>query len=247
MPNEDIGSRVDAGGVTIVQDIYDFPETGIGFDQNSPGVPGEAEAGDFFGRSLDTVQVGGTSRLAVGVPGEDVGSDANAGMVQLFTSDGEDIDPTVGLSQDTAGVGDTTESGDEFGDQVAFAAPGLADTVTRLAVSAPKEDGAADNTGLVQVFPVTDLDNEVTYTQASPNVPGTPQAGEKFGSSLAVVEGAAERVLLVGVPDDVGYSTGMVDVIPFGGGLPRFWAPGVDGLPTGGAVRFGASLAGVTG
>ena len=45
-----------------------------------------AEAGDQFGRSLDTVRVGGTTRLAVGVPGEDVGSDSNAGSVQLFSS-----------------------------------------------------------------------------------------------------------------------------------------------------------------
>jgi hypothetical protein len=247
VPNEDIGTRADAGGVTIVEDIYDTPESGVGFDQNSSGVAGDAEAGDYFGRSLDTVQVGGTSRLAVGVPGEDVGKDANAGMVQLFTSDGEDLDPTVGLSQDTAGVGDTTESGDEFGDKVAFAAPGLGDTVTRLAVSAPKENGAATDTGLVQVFPVTDLDNEVSWTQGSPNVPGTPQAGEKFGSSLAVVEGAAERVLLVGVPDDVGYNTGMVEVIPFGAGLLRFWAPGLDGGPAAGAARFGSALASVTG
>ena len=65
-PNEDVGSVTNAGAVTIVQDIYDFAEAGIGLDQNAAGVPGGAESGDLFGRSLDTVQVGGTSRLAVG-------------------------------------------------------------------------------------------------------------------------------------------------------------------------------------
>ena len=189
-------------------------------------MPGTAEAGDRFGRSLDTIQVGSTTRLAVGVPGEDIGSDANAGSVQLFTSDTEDIDPGPSLDQDTAGVSDSTESGDTFGDQVAWAAPGLGDTVTRLAVSAPKENGAAADTGMVQVFPITNLGAESTYTQDTAGIPGGAEAGDKFGSTLAVVEGAAERVLIVGVPDDVGNSTGMVDVIPFGGGTPRFWKPG---------------------
>ena len=59
-PNEDIGSLADAGAVTIVRDIYSTTlEGGIALDQNSPGVPGAAEAGDRFGRSLDTVKVGG--------------------------------------------------------------------------------------------------------------------------------------------------------------------------------------------
>ncbi len=247
VPNEDIGTRADAGAVTIVQDIYDPPESGIGLDQNSPGVPGAVEAGDQFGRSLDTVQVGGTTRLAVGIPGEDIGSDGNAGSVQLASSNGETLIPTVALSQDTAGVSGATESGDGFGDKVAFAAPGLGDGATRLAVAAPGEDGAAPDTGLVQVFPVTDLDDEVTYDQNSSGVPGVAEAGDRFGRALAVVEGATERVLLVGVPDDATNSAGMVDVIPFGGGVPRAWIPGAGGVPAGNADRFGASLASVTG
>ena len=74
------------------------------FSQDSAGVPGVVEAGDRFGRSLDTVRVGGTRRLAVGIPGEDVGSASNAGSVQLFTFNGVSLDPGVGLTQDTAGV-----------------------------------------------------------------------------------------------------------------------------------------------
>lgn len=93
-PNEDIGSRNDAGGVTVVQDIYfDDELIGVSLDQDASGVPGSSEAGDYYGRSLDTVLVGSTSRIAVGAPGENVGSDSNAGLVQLFSSDTEDIDP----------------------------------------------------------------------------------------------------------------------------------------------------------
>ncbi len=52
--------------MTILEDVYDVPERGIAIDQNWPGVPGKPEAGDRFGRSLDTIQVGSTTRLAVG-------------------------------------------------------------------------------------------------------------------------------------------------------------------------------------
>ena len=56
VPGEDIGSVADAGSVIILQDLYDPVETGVAIDQNSAGVPGVAEAGDQFGRSLDSVK-----------------------------------------------------------------------------------------------------------------------------------------------------------------------------------------------
>jgi hypothetical protein len=45
------------------------------------------------------------------------------------------------------------------------------------------------------------------------------------------------------VPDDLQYSTGMVDVIPFGGAAARSWRPGADGIGSTGASRFGYSVA----
>ena len=248
VPNEDIGSLADAGSVIILQDQYDPVETGVALDQNSAGVPGVAEAGDRFGRSLDSVNVisDGTTRLAVGVPGEDVGPAANAGSVQLFGSDESNLAPGVGLTQDTAGVSDVAEAGDLFGDRLAFGLLGRPSSSIRLAVSAPAEDGGATDTGLVQVFPITDLDAEVSYSQASPGIPGAVTAGDRFGGSLAAVIGAPERALIVGVPDDQDHSTGMVNVIPFDGGTPRFWAPGTGGVPAG-ANRFGDALGSVAG
>jgi hypothetical protein len=134
-----------------------------------------------------------------------------------------------------------------IGDKVAWAAPGLGDTATRLAVSATKEDGAANETGMVQVFPINNLGSESTYTQNTAGIPGAAAAADHFGSALAVVEGATERVLSVGVPDDTANATGMVNIIPFGGGTPRFWKPGTGGVPAGGASLFGDGLASVTG
>ena len=97
------------------------------------------------------------------------------------------------------------------------------------------------------MFPVADLDGETTYAQDSPGVPGGVDAGDHFGTPLAFVAGAAERALIIGVPDDVDNSHGMVNVIPLGGGAPRAWVPGVGGIPTAGASRFGGALASVNG
>ena len=234
-PNEDVGDVVDAGTVTI---------SGLRLSQNSPGVASVPEEGDRFGYSLDSTRIGNITRLAVGVPYEDIGSAASAGMVQLFSGNCNPLTAGVALTQDTDGVADESETGDLFGQRVAWARPGQGDTVSRLAVSAPSEDGAADNTGLVQVFPMTNLGAELTYSQSSPGIPGNPTAGDRFGSSLAVVSGIAERALLAGVPDDVEFSTGMVDVIPFGGGTARSWRPGSGGILGGPTIhRFGDSVA----
>ena len=242
-PNEDVGGVLDAGTVTIVRDLYRGTDGAVVYDQNSAGVASVPETGDRFGYSLDAMRTGGISRLAVGVPYEDLGAAASAGLVQLFGGDGSTLIVGPGLTQNTDGVADQAERGDLFGAQVAWAGPGLGDTVSRLAVSAPSEDGMADNSGLVQVFPLTDLTAELGYSQSSPGIPGEAGQGDKFGSTLAVVSGQLERVLLVGVPDDVESNTGMVTVIPFAGGSPRSWVPGSDGVPAG-ASRLGYSVAG---
>ena len=248
VPNEDVGSLADAGAIAVIRDIYFADDVQAeGFDQNSPGVSGSAEAGDVFGRTLDTVKVGGTSRMAVGVPGEDLGAAVNGGAVQLFAGPTTSITPTAFLSQDTAGVAGVAESQDGFGNRLAFIGPSSTDPYTRLAVSAPTEDGEAVDSGLVQVFPLTDLSTEVSYTQGSPGVPGAASAGDRFGTGLAFVAGAAERALIVGIPDDADHTTGMVNVIPLGGGAPRFWAPGVGGVPNAGSSRFGDPLGNVNG
>ncbi|MBP2418969.1 hypothetical protein ACFFOM_18355 [Microlunatus capsulatus] len=244
-PGEDVGALADAGALTVLASLYDEP-TGTGLDQGSPGVPGAPEAGDRFGSALDAVRTGSTTRLAVGVPREDVGRAADAGAVQLFRS-GADLVPGASLSQDTAGVAGAAEAGDRFGEQVALAAPAAGVPGTRLVVGVPGEDGAAADTGLVQVLPVADPAADTSWTQASPGVPGTPQAGDRFGTSVAVVTGPTEQALLVGVPRETTGGTGVVDVLSLGGSAgagPRAWVPGAGGVPADGADRFGAVVAG---
>jgi hypothetical protein len=79
-PNEDVASVSDAGTVTIVRDLYVGSHGAVVYDQDSAGVASFPEPGDRFGYTLDSMRTGGTSRLAVGVPYEEIGPDASAGL-----------------------------------------------------------------------------------------------------------------------------------------------------------------------
>ena len=67
-PNEDIGRLADAGEVTILRDVYDEGGGALVYDQNSAGVPGSVEAGDRFGRSLDSISSGPPAGWPWGFP-----------------------------------------------------------------------------------------------------------------------------------------------------------------------------------
>jgi hypothetical protein len=248
-PGEDLGSGTsaitNAGAFTVINDLYTGAAAGQAYDQNSSGVPGTPENNDGFGQVLDSVRAGSTTHLAVGIPAEDIGSAADAGSVQLFTSTGTTITPGTGLTQDITNVSDVSEAGDQFGRRIVLAPPGLSDTKTRLAVGAPFEDiTAGADAGQVQIFPLDDLGAEVTYNQDSTGPDGKPldgsaAANDHFSEGLGFVAGVAERSILVGVPDDVQNPNGMVNVIPLTGGTPRSWIPGA-----GGADRFGGAVGG---
>ena len=247
-PGEDLGSGTgaitNAGAFTIINDLYTGVVAGQAYDQNSSGIPGTPENNDAFGQVMDSVRVGSTTHLAVGIPAEDIGSAADAGSVQLFTSTGTTLTPGTGLTQDITGVTGTPTAGDQFGRRIVLAPPGLSDTKTRLAVSAPYKDGPATDAGQVQIFPLDDLAAETTYDQNSTGVDGTAAANDHFGEGLGFVSGVAERSILVGVPDDVEFSGGIVNVIPLTGGSLRSWRPGDGRVSSTGADRFGGAAGG---
>ena len=247
-PGEDLGSGTsaitDAGAFTIINDLASGGAAGVAFDQNSTNVPGSAEKGDRFGQALDSVWATNTTHLAIGVDSEDIGTAADAGMVQLFSSNGVTVTPGQGLTQDTPDVAGTPTAGDRFGRRFVLAPAGVGDTKTRLAVSAPFKDSAATNHGQVQIFPLDNLGGEVTYDQSSSGVGGAAAANDHFGEGLGFVAGVAERSILVGVPDDVEFSSGMVNVIPLTGGSMRTWSPNADGVPSAGADSFGGVAGG---
>ncbi|MEU7578549.1 FG-GAP repeat protein [Streptomyces sp. NPDC041068] len=83
-PQADVGGKDKAGQVTVT---YGGAERHhVTYSQNSPGVPGTAEKGDFFGgdTAYGDFDRDGYDDLVVGAAGEDVGSDIDGGTVQVL-------------------------------------------------------------------------------------------------------------------------------------------------------------------
>jgi hypothetical protein len=145
--------------------------------QNSPGVPGSAEANDQFGAALSATPRG----VLVGDQLEDVGKATDAGSITLLTSTGDDpgFDQAFTWSQASRGVPGNAETRDHFG--AAVAAFG-----EHLAAGVPDEDvNGRANAGMVQLFSWSSTTPLPTgeVKQYTPGVPGVVEAGDRFGAA----------------------------------------------------------------
>jgi hypothetical protein len=237
VPHEDVGSRVDAGIVTVVS----RDEGSSSVSQDSAGAGGAAEAGDQYGAALD---VFGTHEhdvaLAIGVPGEDLAGAKDAGLVSYASfgpvlDDGAPILPLRGwastTTQATPGVPGSPEAGDQFGAAVLIGRFGWeamppcssaeTDSGCDLVVGSPREDlGSAADAGMVSTIRIKD-DGSVrsgpqpgVWSQDSPGVYGVAESQDRFGRGLGWVQLTNDEdssplpVLLVTVSrEDVGALT----------------------------------------
>lgn len=152
----DNGAEGEAGGLVGV--YYGGQDGPAGVDgpgtapewwsQNSPGVPGAAEAGDAWGADLSVADVDGDgyADMAVGAPGEDVGTVADAGAVWLLRGSRTGLTATGAQSfdQNSPHIPGAAEADDAWGGQVRLADTN-GDGRAELLASAPGEnagDGA---------------------------------------------------------------------------------------------------------
>ncbi|GAA3988672.1 S1 family peptidase [Streptomyces marokkonensis] len=212
-PAATVGSETTAGVVRI---SYGGGKGTAEINQDLDWVPGVAEKSDWFGEELATVDYNedGYTDLVVGIPGEDLGTAKDAGMVEVL------FGGPAGLGSGSvknahfeqgAGTGalkpSIPEAGDRLGHSVVAGTTRAGEPY--LGIGAPGEAlGSVKNAG--SVYYVHGGTN-VTIHQDKPGVSGSPEEGDRFGSSLA---GDANH-FAIGVPGEAiggGKEAGLVEV-----------------------------------
>ena len=118
VPGEDLGPDENAGAVNLLAGSTTGPSGGSLVTQTNPEDNdsfGSAIAGGFFLHDFD---LNGFHDLAVGAPGETVGTRAAAGAVSVFNAfggAGGTVVPGPAFTQGSGGLGGTAETGDALG------------------------------------------------------------------------------------------------------------------------------------
>ncbi|MER5184617.1 FG-GAP-like repeat-containing protein [Streptomyces sp. NPDC002896] len=187
----------EAGAIRVVYGSASGPSTRTAkITQETPGVPGVSEEGDHdlnsgdqFGYSLAAGDVTGDGYpdIAVGVPGEDIGSVREAGAVVLLKGGAAGLTGkgAQAFHQSTSGVPGISEKGDYFGRSVLLGDVN-ANNRADLAVATPYEDGTYADSGAVWVVRGSKSGLTTTnITSFGPRALGAPQKEARFGDSFA--------------------------------------------------------------
>ncbi|MFH8795563.1 hypothetical protein [Streptomyces sp. NPDC017941] len=184
-PNENVGSVVDAGAVTIVRIKPSGAVTEINFiDRLATGGDERPTAADHFGHrvalaSTDPGAVGTAEsiKLAVSVPNQEVGAAENAGAVHILSALGT---PGRGAKVLTRGHGlpGAAEERD-------FTGLGLWANYRLLYVGVPYSKTSGDRKGLVYAPTWTQIDSGTgTVRTVKPGAGDVPDEGKAFGSDI---------------------------------------------------------------
>lgn len=201
------------------------------------------EDDDRFGSALASFGPGG-SDLAIGVPGEDVGTITDAGAVNvIYYKPGANLlsfENNQFWTQDSPDIDEVAEPGDSFG----FALAGgdfNGDTLKDLAIGAPGETlndqtTPLSNAGAVHVIYYQSFGaglsaaagpGDQVWTQDSQDILDAADAGERFGSSLTAWDfgNGFMADLAIGVPFQA------VNGLPGAGALNVIYADNTSFIP----------------
>ncbi|MER6961601.1 VCBS repeat-containing protein [Streptomyces sp. NPDC000618] len=260
-PGESIGTVGFAGGVVAFRPSINangVPDPLFGMGQartvgTNPDLA--AQTDDRYGAALAMAPYRPSgaatitdSVLAVGVPGEDLGTTVDAGAVHVYHVK---ADGTVVLlnwvDQNVEGVEGDAEAGDFFGQELAAVntTTNVVSTAAtmRLAVGVPGEEATeeAPEAGGVQILPMIGAPGASdAWIEPGNGIPSGPSARTYAGIGL----GSSPALLYVGVP--YGPADGRaVHGFPWnatsGGAPTQTWKPGEGGIPAGGAA-FGTAV-----
>ena len=195
VPGEDLGGITDAGAVNV---LFGSPRglraVGSQFrTQNSPGIQGAAQSGDAFGSALAVANFGRNfhADLAVGVPGEVVGTKAAAGAVNVVYGSQSGLTPRANRlwTRDSRRIVGSARAGERFGVELAAEQFGRS-RLEDLAVGIPRYTlGRTFGAGAVAVLygsyrGLRAAGNQL-WTRASPGISGTPGHSDRFGRAVA--------------------------------------------------------------
>jgi hypothetical protein len=191
-PDEDLGlMRTNAGLVHVLySSLGRLRSAGTQvWSQATAGIPERAETGNRFGSSLAAGDMNNDGRddLLIGVPRESVNSTPTAGLVHLVLGSGDGLtdDGQRIRTQNSSGVEDDVEFGDQFGQSLTvgdFDGDGFMD----VAIGVPFENiGSITNAGAVNVIFGSaggfDSSGDVFLTQDTFAVPGVAEFSDNFG------------------------------------------------------------------
>ncbi len=271
-PLDDVNGVVDAGSVTVLQDPgVGNTATGSTWSEGVGGVPGTPSTAARFGAAVafgnfafhDLSDF--SQELAIGVPGEDADGVTDSGAVDVLAADGSGVTGTgaTQITQNTAGVPDSSETSDRFGGVLAAGSFLGGDDPTDLAIGAPWEDiGSVVDAGAVTVLggSATGLLGAGAppaqfFYEGTGNIPNLAESGDRFGSALAVAHfdgNGADADLAIGAPyEDVGSiaNAGAIAVVPSNAGTldvthSQYLWQGFGGVPgvSEPGDRFGTAL-----
>lgn len=198
VPGEDIGRIKDAGNIVHLTYLGGQRFKGVGYGQNSKGVPGKADRGDRFGASVAI----GHGLVAVGIPGENKG----AGKVQVFAVSGGRLKPRTAVDQNSSGVPGRNEAGDGFGSAVAIGR--LCEGAVGLVVGAPSESMKTQGkwtSGAVWTVPLKRTRACPSLRLTTMTLENTDSEGGALGEAVAVVRprtGNTDVIVLAGSGDE---------------------------------------------
>ncbi len=213
VPTEDT-TAADAGGVEVLYGSSSglTPQGSQWIDQNAPTIPGSAGDSYWFGNALAAgdFDKDGYADLAIGIPGETVGTAKYAGGVVILygSSWGLVLSRSQHFDQDTPGMPGHAEKGDRFGSTLTtgdFNGDGYMD----LAIGVPSEDkGAIISAGMVHVLyggpSGLRVTNNQWFDQAMSELPGFATRYDFFGNALTAGDFNRDGYsdLVIGVPGE---------------------------------------------